>query len=465
MLRRVNVAGACATGRTEPHVNASMPRAGSTCRIVAFASAETIAETWTAGEPGAEDRADVAVVDPIAGICHEPMASGSAAGVRPAPKAVGWGAVAGVAGARAVGVGSTGAADVAVGAGLAGGGMLEGAGMVAVSVGAGGGDGAVVVVVVVVGATVAVGAGLEARDAIRGAREVVVAVCEPVPSEAGSGIGVSPPGDGPSTTGRGGLSSGVGGAGRSSEMVPPFVVGCWLVVGRCLPLAWSAAGSVRSGGPGGTASGAVDPTSGMGCALAPGAAGSGDVGSEVPVAGGVVAAAAGVVAVAAGVVAAAAGVVAAALIAAVSAALATAGLESLLRAPLRATAGVVATGAPVGPSARGAAAFVANEPEAGGATVAPRTEAHNTIRTAVSGAGASPPTRGCFRSGRSILERQHPGVSTTGNRGPPPECLRCADPRSGRRTRDRQCRLKNKPLIGTSHRPRPVPAASRTGPP
>jgi hypothetical protein len=166
--RRVNVVSAGATDSGEPAVSASVPT-GSNCGIAVVAPAATLAAIVTADEPGAGDRAGVPGVDPIAGGCDKSGTLGSGAAALPAPKAMGWGAVAGVAGAAAAVVGSTVAADVAVGAGLGGGGVVVVARSRAVDLGtgagAGSGTGGGVAgaggVPLVLGAAVVVGTGFE----------------------------------------------------------------------------------------------------------------------------------------------------------------------------------------------------------------------------------------------------------------------------------------------------------------
>jgi hypothetical protein len=131
LSRGVNVASVDERGCGKPAVNAS----GSNCRkaVIAVATPAAIGE---ADEPGAEDRAGVSAVDPIAGT-DESMACGSGAGAVAAPKAEGAGAVTAAPGAAAVGVRSTVAAVFAGGAGLGAGGVAGVPALVAVGVRAG----------------------------------------------------------------------------------------------------------------------------------------------------------------------------------------------------------------------------------------------------------------------------------------------------------------------------------------
>jgi hypothetical protein len=278
-----------ARGSGEPAVSASVPTE-SNCGIAVVAPAATLAAFVKADEPGAEDRAGVPGLDLIAGRCDRSRTFGSIA----VPKAVGWGAVAGVAGAAAAAVGSTVAVDVTVNAGLGGGGVVAVARTAAVGVGAGGavvGVGGGAGAPAVLGAAVVVGTEFKVRAAIlgdgvvvvvgeAGAGEVVVAgaptvgagsvavgarstvvpgwvlACEPVRFGGGSEIGVvSPTVDGVST-------AGLGAAGSSWWTGPGFVVGRWLV-GGCSALRVSTAGPVRSPPSSGTTPRTVAPTSGM----------------------------------------------------------------------------------------------------------------------------------------------------------------------------------------------------------
>lgn len=164
LARRVNVASARERGCGKPAVNASVPR-GSNCGNAVSAVA-TLAAIGEADEPGAEDRAGVPAVDPIAGT-DESMACGSGTAAAAAPKAEGGVTVAAAPGAAAVCVGSTIAAVFAEGAGLGGGGVTGVAGVVAVGVRAGtvgggaGGVGAGAGAGAVLGAAVVVGTGFE----------------------------------------------------------------------------------------------------------------------------------------------------------------------------------------------------------------------------------------------------------------------------------------------------------------